>query len=174
MFSRVIGFFEILFGLWKIVLIYGILVLLTYNTGLFITKQVDIDAYYVILLLPFVVFLSPMNSVLLSILFFQLLSGKALGGELENVIVNPSYQFLVYVSVILFLILGFNFIKYFVGVIRELVKTIELSGYDRHTLGGIPTLLKIVLYLANFAIIVVLLGSEIWFIVEPSRFIDMY
>ena len=81
MFSRVIGFFEILFGLWKIVLIYGILVLLTYNTGLFITKQVDIDAYYVILLLPFVVFLSPMNSVLLSILFFQLLSGKALGGN---------------------------------------------------------------------------------------------
>ena len=89
-------------------------------------------------------------------------SGMALGGKIENLATSPAYIFLVCVSVVLFLILAFNYIKNL------------RNWHDSFENMGVLFLVTGVLNLWNIIAIIVLLSVEIAFLfdAEVSAFLN--
>lgn len=167
MFSRVIRFFDNLFLLWKSFLLIALVAYISYYIYLFMgleAKSIENDIPSVIggfIAIVLVFFLSSMNTALLSILVFQILP-KDMG--VEVVFHSPLYIFLLGVSIVLFLILGFNFIKNFIkrgsDCLTRYGMADELLNPNLHLVFAIPV------YLVNFILIVSLLGTEILFLIE--------
>ena len=172
MFSRVIRFFDNLFLLWKSFLLIALVAYISYYIYLFMgleAKSIENDIPSVIggfIAIVLVFFLSSMNTALLSILIFQI-APKDIGLEAVH---SPFYVFLLGVSIVLFLILGFNFIKNFIKSVKDFLTVFEYSGDTRIAYISLNTKLHLIfaipVYLVNFILIVSLLGTEILFLIE--------
>lgn len=173
MFSRVIRLFDNLFLLWKSFILIALVAYISYYIYLFMgleAKSIENDIPSVIggfIAIILVFFLSSMNTALLSILIFQV-APKGIG--VEAVFHSPLYIFLLGVSIVLFLILGFNFIKNFIKSVKDFLIAFEYSGHTGIAYASLDTKLHLVfaipVYLANFILIVSLLGTEILFLIE--------
>ena len=172
MFSRVIRFFDNLFLLWKSFLLIALVAYISYYIYLFMgleAKSIENDIPSVIggfIAIVLVFFLSSMNTALLSILIFQI-APKDIGLEAVH---SPFYVFLLGVSIVLFVILGFNFIKNFIKSVKDYLIAFEHSGDFGIAYNSLDTNLHLVfaipVYLVNFILIVSLLGTEILFLIE--------
>lgn len=166
MFGRVIRFFDNLFLLWKSFILIALVAYISYYIYVYMgleVKNIQNDIMRVIggfTAIILVFFLSSMNTALLSILIFQI-APKDIGLEAVH---SPFYIFLLGVSIVLFLILGFNFIKNFIkrglDCLTAYGMADELLNPNLHLVFAIPV------YLVNFILIVSLLGTEILFLIE--------
>lgn len=168
MFSRVIRFFDNVFLLWKSFLLIALVAYISYYVYVYMgleTPNIDImsefsDVIGGFIAIILVFFLSSMNTALLSILIFQI-APKDIGLEAVH---SPFYVFLLGVSIVLFVILGFNFIKNFIkrglDCLTAYGMADELLNPNLHLVFAIPV------YLVNFILIVSLLGTEILFLIE--------
>lgn len=175
MFSRVIRFFDNLFLLWKSFLLIALVAYISYYVYVYMgleTPNIDISSEFADVIGGFIAiilvfFLSSMNTALLSILVFQILP-KDMG--VEVVFHSPLYIFLLGVSIVLFLILGFNFIKNLIKSVKDYLIAFERSGDFGMAYNSLDTNLHLFfavpVYLANFILIVSLLGTEILFLIE--------
>ena len=134
-----------------------------------VAKSIENDIPSVIggfIAIVLVFFLSSMNTALLSILIFQI-APKDIGLEAVH---SPLYIFLLGVSIVLFLILGFNFIKNFIKSVKDYLIAFEHSGDFGMAYNSLDTNLHLIfaipVYLVNFILIVSLLGTEILFLLE--------
>ncbi|WP_276953363.1 hypothetical protein [Helicobacter rodentium] len=167
MFSRVIRFFDNLFLLWKSFLLIALVAYISYYIYVYMGLEAqsiqnnvsDVIGGFIAIILVF--FLSSMNTALLSILIFQVAPKPDV---VEVVFHSPLYIFLLGVSIVLFLILGFNFIKNFIkrglDCLTAYGMADELLNPNLHLVFAIPV------YLVNFILIVSLLGTEILFLIE--------
>ena len=172
MFSRVIRFFDNLFLLWKSFILIALVAYISYYIYLFMgleAKSIENDIPSVIggfIAIVLVFFLSSMNTALLSILIFQI-APKDIGLEAVH---SPFYVFLLGVSIVLFVILGFNFIKNFIKSVKDYLIAFEHSGDFGIAYNSLDTNLHLIfaipVYLVNFILIVSLLGTEILFLIE--------
>lgn len=173
MFSRVIRFFDNLFLLWKSFILIALVAYISYYIYLFMgleAKSIENDIPSVIggfIAIVLVFFLSSMNTALLSILIFQIAPKPDVA---EVVFHSPLYIFLLGVSIVLFLILGFNFIKNFIKSVKDYLIAFERSGDFGIAYNSLDTNLHLIfaipVYLVNFILIVSLLGTEILFLIE--------
>lgn len=172
MFSRVIRFFDNLFLLWKSFILIALVAYISYYIYVYMgleAKSIENDIPSVIggfIAIVLVFFLSSMNTALLSILIFQI-APKDIGLEAVH---SPFYVFLLGVSIVLFVILGFNFIKNFIKSVKDYLIAFEHSGDFGIAYNSLDTNLHLVfaipVYLVNFILIVSLLGTEILFLIE--------
>lgn len=174
MFSRVIRFFDNLFLLWKSFLLIALVAYISYYVYVYMgleTPNIDISSEFAdviggFIAIVLVFFLSSMNTALLSILIFQI-APKDIGLEAVH---SPFYVFLLGVSIVLFVILGFNFIKNFIKSVKDYLIAFERSGDFGIAYNSLDTNLHLIfaipVYLVNFILIVSLLGTEILFLIE--------
>lgn len=173
MFSRVIRFFDNLFLLWKSFLLIALVAYISYYAYAYMgleVRSIENDIPNVIggfIAIVLVFFLSSMNTALLSILIFQVAPKPDVA---EAIFHSPLYIFLLGVSIVLFLILGFNFIKNFTKSLKDYLIAFELLGNSKKAYDSLNTNLHFVfaipVYSVNFILIVSLLGTEILFLIE--------
>ncbi len=172
MFGRVIRFFDNLFLLWKSFILIALVAYISYYIYVYMgleVKSIQNDIMRVIggfIAIILVFFLSSMNTALLSILIFQI-APKDIGLEAVH---SPFYIFLLGVSIVLFLILGFNFTKNLIKSVIDFLTALERSGHTGIAYASLDTKLHLIfaipVYLVNFILIVSLLGTEILFLIE--------
>lgn len=119
----------------------------------------DVIGGFIAIILVF--FLSSMNTALLSILIFQVAPKPDVA---EVVFHSPLYIFLLGVSIVLFLILGFNFIKNFIKRGSDCLTRYGMA--DELLNPNLRLVFAIPVYLVNFILIVSLLGTEILLLIE--------